>query len=656
MVNARGSSERKWLLYGERKRANQTAPQRPLQTLSVAVGEEHITRYRMEKEFGFSSVEDAVQYQLFLAHELEDPECYQEILQQYIERILAHFAPILVSYIWQYQPFNLKYKPAKGDIPAHIAGLTKFGDNIEDEWVDDNDGEFLLIEAADFLPKWLNPENSMNRVFFHCGELCIIPLPKIPGEETLLPANNPTIPQALKLLSVHSGHFVASKSIRDAVYKRISGYPEKIQAFHHQAHCYLPAGIAIVLKQRPSLVSAAVHAFYLRDPFDLKSCRIFKMFPPETRIMTSVRFTKCLYAQLVQQTFVPDKRSGYSLPPRSHPQYKAHELGMKLAHGFEILCAKYNPSHHNSKKPVLNVPLWDNFLNSLRKNNYFKYLDRLHMAENYFQQTVIKPQSSIAESPGEEILAILKETPFNLEDLKKETEILPSEDDDSWLQISPDTLDEILQEASGTNRPTSGLNEEEQNYDLAEVTESMKAFISQVSTYEGAEIPWSSAESRVTFDVDSFSNALDKILGATSEELDSDDLEEEEEFEFLDSDEEFELKANRQGEKTSQNETAGSIRTYMDEMDHELASTNIGKSFTHQKVVQSGKPASSQDSSSDLECGAEEPDLTPVDIDLNLVTNLLESYNAQAGLAGPASNILQSMGVHLPENTDNKPH
>ncbi|XP_042314913.1 protein ecdysoneless homolog isoform X2 [Sceloporus undulatus] len=640
----------------------------------------------MEKEFGFASVEDAVQYQLFLAQELEDPELYQEILQQYIERILAHFAPMLVSYIWQYQPFNLKYKPAKGDIPAHIAGLTKFGDNIEDEWfivylikeitkefpeliarVDDNDGEFLLIEAADFLPKWLDPENSTNRVFFHCGELCIIPLPKIPGEETLLPANNPTIPQALKLFSVHSGHFVASKSVRGAVYKRISGYPEKIQTFLHQAHCYLPAGIAVVLKQRPSLVSAAVQAFYLRDPLDLKACRIFKTFPPETRIMTSVTFTKCLYAQLAQQIFVPDKRSGYSLPSRSHPQYKAHELGMKLAHGFEILCAKCNPSHHDSKKPVLNVPLWDNFLNSLRKNNYFKgelegsaqYLDRLHMAENYFQQTVINPQSSVAESPGEEILAILKETSFNLEDLRKEAETLPPEDDDSWLEISPDTLNEILQEASGTNKPTSALNEEEQNYDLAEVTESMKAFISKVSTYEGAEIPWSSAESRVTFDVDSFSNALDKILGATSEELDSDDLEEEEEFEFLDSDEGTDLKADRKGERKSQNAAAGSLRSYMDEMDHELASTHIGKSFTHQqKVVQSGKLPSSQDSSSDLEdeCSAEEPDLTPVDIDLNLVTNLLESYNAQAGLAGPASNILQSMGVHLPENIDNKPH
>lgn len=50
--------------------------------------------------------------------------------------------------------------------------------------------------------------------------------------------------------------------------------------------------------------------------------------------------------------------------------------------------------------------------------------------------------------------------------------------------------------------------------------------------------------------------------------------------------------------------------------------------------------------------GAEDAELAPVDVDMNLVANLLESYSAQAGLAGPTSNILQSMGVTLPENTD----
>ncbi|XP_053162156.1 protein ecdysoneless homolog [Hemicordylus capensis] len=632
----------------------------------------------MEKELNLVAVEDAVHYQLFLlTHLTENSERRQEILQEYIERILACFAPILVSYIWQNQPFNLKYKPSKGDVPSHIAGVTKFGDNIEDEWfivylikeitkefpelaarVNDNDGEFLLIEAADFLPKWLNPENSINRVFLYGGELCIIPLPKTSEEATLLPATSPTIPQALKLLSTHSSNFVSAKSIKAAICKRISGYPEKIQTFLHQAHCYLPGGIAIVLKQCPALLSAAVQAFYLRDPIDLKACRVFKTFLPETRIMTSVTFTKCLYAQLVQQIFVPDRRSGYTLPPRSHPQYKAYELGMKLAHGFEILCSKCSSGADNSEEHTMNVPLWDNFLKSLKKNNYFKgelegsarYLDQLRMAENYFQQSVIDPHSSVARSPGEEIITILRTTSFNLEDLRKEASSLPPEDDDSWLEISPGTLDQILKEASGTNKSASSLNEEEQNYDLAEVTKSMKAFISKVSTHEGAEMPWSSSEAHVTFDVDSFTNALDKILGANSEELDSDDLEEEEEFEFLSSDEESNPNSNSQEDTASQNEIAESFKSYMDEMDHELASTNIGRSFNNPKAVGSDKICSSQETDNDLE-----DDLTPVDIDLNLVTNLLESYNAQAGLAGPASNILQSMGVHLPDNTDNKP-
>ena len=45
-------------------------------------------------------------------------------------------------------------------------------------------------------------------------------------------------------------------------------------------------------------------------------------------------------------------------------------------------------------------------------------------------------------------------------------------------------------------------------------------------------------------------------------------------------------------------------------------------------------------------------DFEPVNVDLNVVTNLLESYNAQQGTAGPASNILGSMGVTLPPPDD----
>jgi hypothetical protein len=65
----------------------------------------------------------------------------------------------------------------------YLHGLTNYGDSVEDEWlivyilreltkqfpdlwikVVDTDGEFLLIEAANALPRWLNPEIADNRV------------------------------------------------------------------------------------------------------------------------------------------------------------------------------------------------------------------------------------------------------------------------------------------------------------------------------------------------------------------------------------------------------------------------------------------------------------------------------------------------------------
>ncbi|VDQ07110.1 unnamed protein product [Trichobilharzia regenti] len=56
----------------------------------------------------------------------------------------------------------INYLPAKG--PVSLFGFVDCGECIEDEWVSDEDGEFLLIECANHLPKWLNPENAENRI------------------------------------------------------------------------------------------------------------------------------------------------------------------------------------------------------------------------------------------------------------------------------------------------------------------------------------------------------------------------------------------------------------------------------------------------------------------------------------------------------------
>ncbi|XP_021059488.1 protein ecdysoneless homolog [Mus pahari] len=538
----------------------------------------------MEGSGKLAMVEDAVEYHLFLIPDkARGTEEHRDILQKYIERIMTQFAPILVPYIWQNQPFNLKYKPAKGGVPAHIYGMTKFGDNIEDEWfivyvikqitqefpelvarIEDNDGEFLLIEAADFLPKWLDPDNSANRVFFHHGELCIIPVPRKSERMSWLPMTPPTIQQALSIISAHPEAVLASESIQAAVDRRISGYPERIEASLHRAHCFLPAGIVAVLKQRPRLLSAAVQAFYLRDPIDLRACRVFKTFLPETRIMASVTFTKCLYAQLVQQKFVPDRRSGYGLPPPSHPQYRAYELGMKLAHGFEILCSKCSPHFSDSRKSLVTAsPLWASFLESLKRNDYFKglmegsaqYQERLEMAKNYFQLSIHRPERDPSEAP-------------------------------------------------------------------------------------------------ITFDADSFLNYFDKILGAQPQESDSDDPGEDD-LDCLDSDDDLGFEAQ---ESESMKGALGSLKSYMAQMDQELAHTSMGRSFTTRKRLNKDPPSQTANDNSDEEdSGAGDCAVEAVDVDLNLVSNILESYSSQAGLAGPASNLLHSMGVRLPENADHSP-
>jgi len=42
------------------------------------------------------------------------------------------------------------------------------------------------------------------------------------------------------------------------------------------------------------------------------------------------------------------------------------------------------------------------------------------------------------------------------------------------------------------------------------------------------------------------------------------------------------------------------------------------------------------------------------DVNLNLVQHLLESYSSQAGLPGPTSSLLGSLGIKLPDDADRR--
>lgn len=131
-------------------------------------------------------------------HEAQTDTCTYEIdlpatqsspaaLADTCAEILAFAGSLASDYIWHKQPFQLAVSPAPAtrDKAQHryLTGRTDVTDAVDDEWfivwllrqvtlkwtdaavqIEDDDGEFLLIEAADELPTWVTPQNAANRV------------------------------------------------------------------------------------------------------------------------------------------------------------------------------------------------------------------------------------------------------------------------------------------------------------------------------------------------------------------------------------------------------------------------------------------------------------------------------------------------------------
>uniref|UniRef100_S4RHE1 Ecdysoneless homolog (Drosophila) n=1 Tax=Petromyzon marinus TaxID=7757 RepID=S4RHE1_PETMA len=473
--------------------------------------------------------EDAVQYRVFLLTphggqgDPPPPETEAK-LRGCLERVRGALAPLVCGYIWQEQRFALRVRPGRDGIPAHLYGQTTFGDNVEDEWfvvflvreitrlipeavawLEDTDGQFLLIEAAHHLPRWLNPDTSENRVFFYRGELHILPLPRTPGDVGRLPVGTPSVESALALLAQRGHDFLADEPIRRAVGKRIDGWPTPEAAFleplSHRCskHLNVTATLVCTLNNYTLFSITFISCLFTRSAIQLREQTVFSAHIPPRVPRGQVTFTRCLYAQLSQQRFDPDRRSGFQLPPPSDPTYREHSLGMKLAHGFEILCSRcaLPPGDTGSERPVSSDPRWQTFRQSLVDGGYFKgelqgsrrYRELLQAAETYFTQSLSEPASSLTKGPGEEVLLVLREVTLSEEELRHKEETLPPDDDDSWMDLTPDQLDH---HAGGEKERKEVPGEEprgEDSYDLSAVASSMKAFISKVSSLEGAELP-----------------------------------------------------------------------------------------------------------------------------------------------------------------------
>lgn len=241
---------------------------------------------------------ESVQYAIFadaITAPFPPPSQQEELLNDLRIAVLHELQLLLDGYIWQHQAFNLEVVRGRLGF-LHLAGSTRFGDNIEDEWfivyllktvsekvpeisitVRDNDGEFLLIEAAYVIPRWLKPENSLNRVFLRGG---CVHLVRKAGKKVGEKLGDLTVEEAVGLMKDGGCVTKASEEVQEAIARRIKEYPEQARRNMHKARCVMPLPVAQVLKHEPQLVSLAVEAFYRRDIDAMKAASRLERFLP----------------------------------------------------------------------------------------------------------------------------------------------------------------------------------------------------------------------------------------------------------------------------------------------------------------------------------------------------------------------------------------
>lgn len=548
---------------------------------------------------------------------------------------------ITKDYIWQKDSFTLQNYIDVGELKS-IKGQTDIGENIDDEWfivyllfelskkfqeaiiqISDDDGEFLLIEAADKLPHWLKPGSSKNRIFIHDGKFHIIPIPTNPAEITTYPTSKPTVAKAYNLIMQEGVETCASNDIQEMIYARLNKYPEKAKLHLHYAHCLIPDSIIYILMKKPQLVATAVQAFYERDPLDVKICKQMNRFHPENRLLARVKFTRHLYGQLMQAKFEPERNSPWRLPPFHDKLYKPSALGYKLTCGFEILLARCS---QDSKDSNPSGRQWQQYLTNLHKNDFFqnelegskRYMELLKEAKLHFKEHFSNEQHNTNQTI-QDIVSLMKQATMHKDEINNYCDNIQDEDGDDWMTLTSEELDDMMRHMWNKNDNSDSIQDGSDN--LTNLVSSMKSFVHNISSYEGAEIPdEKTVNDELNFDPHVFMDSVKSLLEPPRTQPNDSYLSSDSDSEYSDN--------NSFGEADTNFIQDPIIKKAMDDMDDELKGSSIPKSFHNASV--------------------DKNESQELDVDINLVKNLLESFSSQDGLSGPVSNMLHSMGITLP--------
>ncbi|CRJ79862.1 hypothetical protein BN1708_000113 [Verticillium longisporum] len=507
--------------------------------------------------------ENCVEYLLFLVDQ-NSTDRRKELskLEDLRKNALASAKDVASGYIWQRGEFSLEVKSDQG--LAYVHGITDYGDSVEDEWlivfllkklslanpnlwirIFDSDGEFLLIEAANVLPAWLNPEMDRNRAWLHQGKLHIIPLNN-KGSNKIL-----SLPDALTFIRSSPKSLVQSDLIDAEAFYRLEKYPEQIANSLHHSLVTIPRKLALALHEAPKAMAPAVEAFYLRDPIALQpflSSSADLHFPPQDLVTVSATFTRVLFAQLRSQRFdLPQPWADLVQKAPDDQARRRLDMGAKLACGFDIMV---------------------------------KRLDRTD-------------------------LRAAREVGIILDDLREDGDAaLPTDDEiKAWTDAGRDDDDALGSWDDDSEDEDKAVSFDEEAF--ARMMREMMGLPSTTTEAEGppAGAPSSSTTSREKATIDQDDQGIRDLAA------------------------QFEAELNEHG------------ALKLDPTPDTKLAALKGKG---KKEAEAEALGSDEDESTDGE----------MDIDYNLAKNLLESFKGQAGMAGPAGNMLAMMGMQLPRDED----
>ena len=411
----------------------------------------------------------------------------------------ATIADITAGHVWQREAFVVEPEPARGGNRRRrrLRGGVSFGDCVDDCWyvahiareisvrhasivlaarVWDDDGEFLLIETAETLPRWVTPERATGTTFLRNGELVVVD-----ADSTREDDRDATTRALERVETTRALGPMTQKVLND----KLDACPARALANRHDAYAVVPASVARVLRREPQLIAFAIESFRARDPAGLRAAAEMVTFPPKDFHPTAVRMSRRLYAQVTGERFEPPKC--YRLPPKTSEEFDAFELGMKIACGLEMLVAERRRDEETedgaAREPTRD-DAWRTFKASLVANGYFRdemegsalYKTLLAKAVREFKgSSLAKEARRLVDAPARRVLEILAVPVEEDDELPMATPADAS--DDAWLL---DAEKELNEELAKLESRRDGV--------VADAAKSARTFVERrESGFEGAE-------------------------------------------------------------------------------------------------------------------------------------------------------------------------